>query len=502
MKNNNYNFLNYISKNKKYKYETTKTIFIDWLNRIKESKKYIDELLNKNQIEYRLYEDINVEKRETEKVIDWYNVLMNDFDILNNMYVSPNVSNELNNMISKNKYVVLEVETTMMERKLRLSFIIDKNEVERKDINSINKFIEYDNNIYILLILYVFLLSHTNANSNSNSSNICSKEGLHIIIYYSKELKKLDREKTGYIEHTERTERTQRTERKIINANNANSGLTYSCQKEGRIFIYREEEWFKVCIHELFHNLGFDFSQYCETKCMKYMEKRMKKLYKNIDSSFLLYESYCEIFALLINVCFLSVFGNKYRNLNKSVSINKMNEDEYLNKCREKLINEIIFSQYQAIKILNYNNIFNYKDIISSLAINKKEDTNNIVNIYRENTNIFMYYIIKALLLYYYEDFLRWSIKNNNNLIISGKNLGSRYRYNNDSKNVIDYVDKFIDFIEMHYDKNEYTDFMDNISREKSDVISYLKQHYNKIHKNKKNIEDIDIENTMRMTFS
>ena len=47
----------------------------------------------------------------------------------------------------------------------------------------------------------------------------------------------------------------------ILGPINVNSGFSTSgCINSGKITIYREEEWFKVLIHELFHNFNLDFA--------------------------------------------------------------------------------------------------------------------------------------------------------------------------------------------------------------------------------------------------
>ena len=45
----------------------------------------------------------------------------------------------------------------------------------------------------------------------------------------------------------------------ILDTTNVNSAVTTSCTTNGEIIIYRNEEWFKVLTHELFHVLGLDF---------------------------------------------------------------------------------------------------------------------------------------------------------------------------------------------------------------------------------------------------
>ena len=43
---------------------------------------------------------------------------------------------------------------------------------------------------------------------------------------------------------------------------NVNTGFTMTCRPKSNIVIYRKEEWFKVLIHETFHNFGLDFFVY------------------------------------------------------------------------------------------------------------------------------------------------------------------------------------------------------------------------------------------------
>jgi hypothetical protein len=55
-----------------------------------------------------------------------------------------------------------------------------------------------------------------------------------------------------------------RTESKAIEEFNVNSGFAFPCSESvsgsNSIYVYREEEWFKVLIHETIHAFGLDFS--------------------------------------------------------------------------------------------------------------------------------------------------------------------------------------------------------------------------------------------------
>ena len=45
----------------------------------------------------------------------------------------------------------------------------------------------------------------------------------------------------------------------ILSPDIVNTGLTRRCATDNEVVIYRQEEWFKVLIHELIHGFGLDF---------------------------------------------------------------------------------------------------------------------------------------------------------------------------------------------------------------------------------------------------
>lgn len=151
----------------------------------------------------------------------------------------------------------------------------------------------------------------------------------------------------------------------ILGPEHINSGVTWSCKRHSEVLVFREEEWFKVYIHELFHNLGLDFSQHSIT----YFKRELKKLH-SISSEFLLYEAYCECWATIIQLI-------------------------YLNKDP---VREIRHSICQTKRIIQFNDE------------------------YREKTNVFCYYFIKAVFLSDMEYFIKWCKQHNHTLF--------RYAYN------------------------------------------------------------------------
>jgi uncharacterized ubiquitin-like protein YukD len=159
-----------------------------------------------------------------------------------------------------------------------------------------------------------------------------------------------------------------------LNAENANTAFTTSCQLETEIILYRREEWFKVFIHESFHNLGLDFIG-------QPINKNLLQIFP-IHSNFKLYETYTEMWAELMNIIFINVATGK--------SFNKYQLEKHIQIERK-------FSLMQSAKILNHFGI-TYSDILTGKA---KE-------IYKEDTEVFCYFILKTILLYNCNDFIEW----------------------------------------------------------------------------------------------
>jgi hypothetical protein len=233
----------------------------------------------------------------------------------------------------------------------------------------------------------------------------------------------------------------------------ANTAFTTSCKKNTEIHIYREEEWFKVLIHESFHCFGLDFS----SENQGYVNKEILSIFP-IQSKVNLFEVYCETFAEIINVMIISQHVTK-KNENQEVYVNKM-----LSKTEELLHKEREFSLIQCGKVLNYYGMC-YSDLYErndSAAQNRKK--------YRENnTNIYSYYILKSVFMFYYDDFLEWCFLHNKQSICFQPKK----------------IPEFITFIKTHYKR---PDFLTEIEK----VDAFFKDP-------KKN-DEISM-NTMRMSL-
>ena len=172
---------------------------------------------------------------------------------------------------------------------------------------------------------------------------------------------------------------------KSVEPYHANTAYTNICSPTTKMIIFRQEEWFKVLIHETFHNLDLDFSSMDIESIKLDLVKQF-----NVDSEFELFETYNETWAEIINVVFLG-FLSKQTTTEKTI-----NEIENLMNL------EIRFSLYQCVKVLQHHHL-RYSNILLLHSSNS----------YREHTNIFCYYVLKSLLLFFTNDFIVWCQKHN-----------------------------------------------------------------------------------------
>ena len=194
----------------------------------------------------------------------------------------------------------------------------------------------------------------------------------------------------------------------ILGPINVNSGFsTTGCINNGTITIYRREEWFKVLIHELFHNFNLDFARMNINK----WKHKMFDIF-GIQSEYNIYETYCETWARILNVAII--------NFMKSIDKNK-----FFSNFNSSIQIEQLYSLIQANKI--YKKLKNPK-------------------LYRENSNVLCYYLLSGALMHDYLSFLHWCNDNNRRLL----------KFDNSIKN----IDSF-----MYHILNQYnnTKFIENL---------------------------------------
>jgi hypothetical protein len=164
----------------------------------------------------------------------------------------------------------------------------------------------------------------------------------------------------------------------IIGQDTLNTGYTIG----NTIVVYREEEWLKVFIHECMHLFGYDLI----------LRNKSELIYTifPVNNHIQLNESYCEIWARILNCCIISI-------------VNDIPVKKLVDKESE-------FSLNQMVKILDYMNL-SYSDLFNPKIK------------FHENTNTFAYIVIAGILMtdpYY---FVEWcSIHNSPFIRITDEN--------------------------------------------------------------------------------
>ena len=292
-----------------------------------------------------------------------------------------------------------------------------------------------------------------------------------------------------------------------------NGGVSDICQPSGHIIVYRKEEWFKVFIHETMHNYGLDFSEMDISEANGLLHKVF-----TIQKDVKLYESYCEVWARIMNIIFETYFDINSRakfssrttrknfidnlklnenvggeagetitsditsDITNEISItsikNARNRKKFIKQFYNYLHYESLFSLFQNIKILNYMGL-DY-NIISNCT-----DSNYIVSkkLYKEETNAFAYYVIVSIILSNFNNFILWCIDNNTNIIQFNKNKSS--------------ITNFVHFIYKNYKRSELLNTIVDleIRLENMDANANANTDNHESHKNNEMLR------TMRMTI-
>ena len=285
----------------------------------------------------------------------FYDLSVSSLDKVNDMQVNREVSvtstlesssfisEPIRKYINETKKITYKFNAMINQKNVTLYFT-SFNQMNDKKITFYSK----------LAFMIIFMLTN-------KSKNSCSKN-LEIKIFLTPHKKLLPPNKTD-----------------ILGPNEVNTGFsTIGCRTHAAITIYREEEWFKVLIHELFHNLDLDFSDIDINES----KKNMYEIFK-LQSEYEIAETYTEMWARIINVVV-------------SCTIKSNSYDNFFKLFIESMERERLFTLKQAAVIL---------DRITSI----KE--------YREESNIFCYYILTAALFNNYLHFIEWCDKHNAGLL-------------------------------------------------------------------------------------
>lgn len=270
-----------------------------------------------------LYEIFKNSEIINEKVFyKWFRLNKQDIDLLdvlpNNYYHKNKHTELLNKLLYDNSFISLDVIRHAETSDITLEIY------ESDTIKIYLYFVDKKPNILLISKIISFLRKLFNNDSYIN-----------LIIFYGNQKKYLLQKSNKY-----------------IYSDSVNSGSTL----QGKlIMIWRNEEFYKVLIHELIHYFGIDF--YTNDSIYDEIYKIFEKKY-NIDGVDRVNESYTETLALLIHSIIYSVIHN--------IDLNKI------------IQYEILFSYFQIAKIFNYFGSKIY---------------------FHQKTSVCSYYVVKCLFL-------------------------------------------------------------------------------------------------------
>jgi len=283
---------------------------------------------------------------------------------------------EIQDYVDENASYVLHYSTTIQKRDVNLYFTIF-DELSAQDMRKMNKCV-------YMIYMWLFVV-------NIYAKKSCSKSF------------------TLYTYLTPFKKRFPNNQLISLGPEDVNTAYTSGCRENTETVIFRKEEWFKVFIHETFHNFGLDFSN----MNMMDVNSKMNTIF-NVNIDYKLYESYCETWGRIINVIF-----HAYNKSHKSIQYSS-----FVKLFNKYMKYECTHSMSQSLKILQFTNL-NY-----NLVTSKKQSA--IIackHLYKEETAVFTYYVITGLLINNYLQFMNWCLVNNPSFLQFDKTIGTLNNY-------------------------------------------------------------------------
>lgn len=356
------------------------------------------------------------------------------------MFPSDSFPKEVREHINDHVNNHLSYHFSLFGRSIKIEFGVEDAEPELH-VDKYNSYVD-------LMLMWMYIL-------NQYASSSCSKE-ITVYLYFTSLLKKLPD-----------------TNVQILGANHVNTAFTTTCPKVSEIIIFRKEEWFKVFMHETFHNFALDFSD------MNVDESHAKiREFFPVKSDVNLFEAYCETWAEIMNACFCSFMHLQNKEEKEK---EKENIDEFLSNCDLLIHIERNYSFFQMVKTLDfmgltYNNL--YSNTPQSIVLRD--------NLYKEDSNVLSYYVIRTILLNNYQGFLGWCDTNNTSLLQFKKTTTNQR--------------EFCKFIEANYKTQAMLDGVVCIEKLVKNTHQLRKKEHSK-DKDKDKIETLDfLLKNMRMS--
>ena len=232
---------------------------------------------------------------------------------------------------------------------------------------------------------------------------------LHTVCAYLPSHQKCSRFVEIYLFLTEHKKTIPNVTSTQIDEVHANTAFTTSCvQHSTSIFVFRQEEWFKVLMHETFHNLGLDFIKIDHPS----INDAIRQVFPVKIDDIRVYEVYAEMWAEIMNVIFLVY------DIDPPARKGRLPMNRWISTLERAFVFEQAFSLFQANKILHFNRL-KYTDLFQpSLAAT-----------YQENTYVFSYFVLKSIWMFHVNIFLEFCAKQPDGISmkfnLSSKNIDS-----------------------------------------------------------------------------
>jgi len=228
---------------------------------------------------------------------------------------------------------------------------------------------------------------------------------------------------------------------RYIGPKEINSGCT-TFMGDNKVSIWRKEELNKVIMHEIFHSV--------ELEQKGNLNELNDFIYHHFDirkenNKFNFFESYVETFADIINVFLITaetfnysiektkrlLYGGKkkkYVTIKKNkLTKNKITKTNLTKTNLTKTVNNIDHERlvmfydliwietgwvlFQAAKVLHYFGYHNFEQFYFSKGIKEDKKSKN----YLQKSNVFSYIIVRSLIFFKLDEFLKMCRENNNN---------------------------------------------------------------------------------------
>ena len=217
---------------------------------------------------------------------------------------------------------------------------------------------------------------------------------LHMICAFPNKNKQCSKKVNIFVFLTNHGKFLPKNRLQIIDAKHANTAFTQGCiSEESNIYIFREEEWFKVFIHESFHVFGMDFIDIHHEN----VNVSIRKVFPIDVNDIRSYETYTEVWGETINLMFYVYFTNL------PASKGRLSMVHWIRVLEQLFRVEQTFSLFQCCKVLSH-----YKLEYTDLFHPEK------AKIYKEKTQIFSYFVLKSIWLVHINSFLEFCAKQHN----------------------------------------------------------------------------------------